>query len=768
MTTTSLRHIAAAALLAMGTSLGAQTLAELVNPFIGASTNTEKAGAYHGLGKTFPGAATPYGLTQVSPQTITGGDNGSGYSDEHTTIEGFSMTQMSGIGWYGDLGNFMVMPTTGGRLHTIAGREDGSLEGWRSHYDKKSERAHAGYYSTLLTDYGIRAELTASPHGGVMRFTFPKADTARIQIDLARRVGGTAEMEQVKVVGDNAIEGWMRCTPDGGGWGNGDGHARYTVYFHATFSRPLKSYGFWQADIADTARRKLEDVTSEPYLRGVARAAVSRQPRCKELTGRHIGFFTEFATEEGEAVEMNIGISFTDLEGARRNYRAELEGQTFQTVRARAEALWNKALACMEAEGGTRDERVIFYTSLYHTMIDPRVYTDTDGRYVGGDYEVHPATSAFTKRTVFSGWDVFRSQFPLQTIINLRLVNDMICSLLTMATESGRRYYERWELLNAYSGCMLGNPAVSVLADAYAKGIRGYDAELALEYAVNSSEKFGNGRLGYSPGQVGVSQTLEYAYTDWCTARLAAMLGKKDVEQRFMAKSQAWRNLWSDEMHWFRSKGDDGAWLPIPEDGRLTEWYGAMEANSLQQGWFVPHDIDGMVAVMGGRKKALADLEWMFANTPRNYRWNLYYNHANEPVHFIPYLFNRLGKPKLTQKWTRDILANAYQNCVEGLCGNEDVGQMSAWYVLTAAGIHQACPGDTRFELTSPLFDKLTIHLDPAYAKGRTFVIKTRGGSRRNIYIKRMWLNGKPYNKTFIDYSDIMAGGTLEMEMTDK
>ena len=768
MNTTSLRHFATAALLALSTAMGAQTLAELVNPFIGASTNTEKAGCYHGLGKTFPGATTPYGLTQVSPQTVTGGDNGSGYSDEHTTIEGFSMTQMSGIGWYGDLGNFTVMPSTGGRMSTIAGREDGSLKGWRSRYDKRSEQAHAGYYSTLLTDYGIRAELTASPHGGVMRFTFPKADTARIQIDLARRVGGTAEMEQVKIVGPNAIEGWMRCTPDGGGWGNGDGHARYTVYFHATFSRPLTSYGFWQADIADTARRKLEDVTSEPYLRCVARAAVSRQPYCKELTGRHIGFFTEFATAEGEAVEMNIGISFVDLEGARRNYRAELEGQSFSTVRAKAEAMWNKALACMEAEGGTRDERVIFYTSLYHTMIDPRIYTDTDGRYVGGDYEVHSATTAFTKRTVFSGWDVFRSQFPLQTIINPRLVNDMICSLLTMATESGRHYYERWELLNSYSGCMLGNPAVSVLADAYAKGIRGYDAELALQYAVNSSEKFGNGQRGYTPGSTGVSQTLEYAYSDWCTARLAAMLGKKDVEREFMRKAQAWRNLWSDEMGWFRPKGEDGSWLPIPKDGRLTEWYGAMEANSLQQGWFVPHDVDGMVAVMGGRKKALADLEWMFANTPRNYRWNLYYNHANEPVHFIPYLFNRLGKPKLTQKWTRDILSGAYQNCVEGLCGNEDVGQMSAWYVLTAAGIHQACPGDTRFELTSPLFSRLTIHLDPAYAKGRTFVIKTVGGSRRNIYIKRMRLNGKPYNKAFIDYADIMAGGTLEMEMGPK
>ena len=757
-----------ALMLAMYTSIGAQTPAELVNPFIGASTNTEKAGAYHGLGKTFPGAATPYGLTQVSPQTITGGDNGSGYSDEHTTIEGFSMTQMSGIGWNGDLGNFTVMPSTGSKMYTVAGREDGSIKGWRSRYDKQSEKAHAGYYAVRFADSGIGAELTASPHGGVMRFTFPKSDTSRLQIDLARRVGGTADMEQVKIVDSHTIEGWMRCTPDGGGWGNGEGHSRYTVYFHATFSKPLDNCGFWQAAIPDTAQRKIENVTADYYLQNVARAKVMRDPHQRELTGRHIGFFTEFATTAGEAVEMKIGISFVDMEGARRNYRAELDGQSFDNVKTRAEALWNKALSCMEIEGGTHDQKVIFYTSLYHTMIDPRVYTDVDGRYVGGDYEVHSADKSFTKRTMFSGWDVFRSQFPLQTIINPSLVRDMIASLLTMATESGRHYYERWELLNSYSGCMLGNPAVSVIADAWAKGIREYDGELALEYAINSSKRFGNDALGYTPGSLGVSHTLEYAYTDWCTARLAAMLGKTDIEQQFIKKSQAWRNIWSDEMKWFRPRNADGTWMEIPKDGRLTEWYGAMEANSLQQGWFVPHDIDGMADIMGGRKKAIADLEWMFANTPKDYRWNLYYNHANEPVHFIPYLFNRLGKPKLTQKWTRDILDNAYQNRVEGLCGNEDVGQMSAWYVLTAAGMHQACPGDTRFEITSPLFDKLTIHLDPAYAKGSTFVIKTIGNSPKNVYIKRMRLNGRPYDKTYIDYSDIMAGGTLEMEMAAK
>lgn len=745
-----LMSVTADAQAAMGKVCNPQP-ADYVNPFIGASTSVDAAGAYHGLGKTFPGATTPFGMTQVSPQTITGGDNGSGYSYEHETIEGFAMTQMSGVGWYGDLGNFLVMPTTGS-LKTSAG-------GWRSHYDKATETARAGYYSAFLNDYQIRVETTASQHGGILRMTFPKHEQSRIQVDLARRVGGTASEEQVSVVDDHTIEGWMRCTPDGGGWGDGEGHALYTVFFHAEFSRSFNDYGFWTADIPEGQSRHNKDVASEAYQQLLAKAKVIRGSQY--LQGKHIGFFTEFPTEPNEQVELKVGISFVSLDGARRNYAAELKDKHFEQVRHEAREAWNRELSRIIIEGGTDDERTVFYTALYHTMIDPRIYTDVDGRYVGGDYKIHENTGDFTKRTIFSGWDVFRSQFPLQTIINPSLVNDMLGSLVSMAEQSGREYFERWELLNSYSGCMLGNPAISVLADAYAKGIYRGDIEKAYQYAKNSSAKFGNDKLGFTPGTLGLSHTLEYAYTDWCLAQLAKALGKKADEREYMKKSQAWRLMFDKEKKWFRPRNEDGSWVEWPEQGRLEEWYGAMESNALQQGWFVPHDVKGMVAMMGGRKAVLKDLQWMFGQTPADMFWNAYYNHANEPVHFVPYLFNQLDAPRLTQCWTRFICAHAYKNKVEGLCGNEDVGQMSAWYVLSAAGIHQACPGDTRFEITSPVFHKVIFNLP----NGKQFVINAHDNSAKNIYIQSMELNGKPLRSYQIDYRDIMQGGTLDMKM---
>ena len=470
---------------------------DYVNPFIGASTSVGAAGVYHGLGKTFPGATTPYGMVQVSPNTITGGDNGSGYSDEHNTIEGFAFTQMSGVGWFGDLGNFLVMPTTG-ELYKVAGKENNdSIKGYRSVYNKVTETAKAGYYSVELTDYRIKVESSATPHCGILRFTYPSNKRSRIQIDLARRVGGTSTSQYIKVVDEHTIQGWMKCTPDGGGWGNGEGKADYTVYYYAQFSKPLADYGFWSADIPESWVRKRDEVVSIPYLTRVSQAPVIKDK--KELEGKHLGFFTEFPTKEGETVEMKVGISFVDMEGAANNFKQEIASKDLEQVKKEATDLWNKELSRIRISGGTEDEKTIFYTAMYHTMIDPRIYTDVDGRYVGGDYKIHTTDSAFTKRTIFSGWDVFRSQFPLQTIINPCLVSDELNSLISMAEQSGREYYERWEFLNSYSGCMLGNPALSVLADAYVKGIRTYDAEKAYRYAVNTSRHFGNDSLGYIP-----------------------------------------------------------------------------------------------------------------------------------------------------------------------------------------------------------------------------------------------------------------------------
>ncbi|MFT3739645.1 MAG: GH92 family glycosyl hydrolase [Breznakibacter sp.] len=749
-------------LLLYGLSAGCNTehkaamhLSDYVNPFIGASTHT--AHSYHGLGKTFPGAATPFGMTQVSPNTITGGDNGSGYSYEHTSIEGFAFTQMSGVGWYGDLGNFLVTPATG-ELKTVAGDPEKPGSGYRSRYSKESETAKAGYYSVLLTDCNIKAEATASPHGGILRFTFPENKDSRIQVDLARRVGGTSVYQYIEITENDAVRGWMQCTPEGGGWGNGDGKAGYTVYFYARFSKPLKSHGFWSAEIPDDWGRKLQDVTSERYRQRVAEARIIRDTT--RMEGKHLGFFAGFETQKDEEVLLKTAISFVDMEGAERNFMAELHERSFDEVYVDAREAWDRALGKITVKGGSENEKTVFYTALYHTMIDPRQFSDADGRYTGGDGQIH-MSKTFTRRTLFSGWDVFRSQFPLQAIINPRLVNDQVNSFISLAEENGTLHYDRWEFLNAYSGCMIGNPAVAVIADAYVKGIRDYDIRKAYGYARNTSGKYGNGANGYSTGPYSISSTLEYAYSDWCMAVLANALGEESDEQYFSERAKAYRNVFDPEKGWFRPRKEDGSWEEWPGNARTREWYGCIESNPYQQGWFVPHDIPGMVELMGGREKTLADLTAFFEDTPDSLLWNQYYNHANEPVHHIPFLFNRLDAPWLTQKWTRHICEKAYRNEVEGLVGNEDAGQMSAWYVLSASGIHPVCPGDVRYEITSPVFDEITFSFD----SGRKFGIKAVNNSPENVYIQSTELNGADWPHHAISYDDIMAGGELVLNM---
>jgi predicted alpha-1,2-mannosidase len=732
--------------------------ATYVNPFIGASTSIGAAGVYHGLGKTFPGATTPYGMVQVSPNTITGGDNGSGYSYEHKTIEGFAFTQMSGVGWYGDLGNFLVMPTTG-KLRTVAGKEgDTSLKGYRSLYSKETEKASAGYYSVELIPANIRVEATAAPHSGVLKFTFPKNEQSRIQIDLARRVGGTSTYQYVEIVDDQHIQGWMKCTPEGGGWGNGEGNADYTVYLYAELSKPMTTTGFWSANIPDNWTRLRDESQSSEYLQCVADAKIITD--AKKCEGKHIGFFSEFKTKADEVVVLKTGISFVDIAGARNNLAKEIANKKFEEVHQNAIALWNDALSKIKVETSCEEDKIIFYTALYHSMIDPRIFTDVDGRYIGGNDSIYKADS-FMKRTIFSGWDVFRAQMPLQTIIDPQLVNDELNSLITLAEQSGKEYFERWEFFNSYSGCMIGNPALSVFADAYAKGIRNYDIDKAYQYAVNSSDKFSNkDDLGFYGSTLCISNTLEYAYTDWCLAQVAKALGKEADAERFTNKGLYYRNIFDSSKGWFRPRLDNGEWEPWPENALITEDYGCIEANPYQQGWFVPHDIKGMVELMGGRDAVLKHLDFFFENTPANMLWNSYYNHANEPVHHVAYLYNRLQTPWQTQKWTRFTCKKAYFNSVEGLVGNEDAGQMSAWYVLSSTGIYPVCPGETIYEITSPVFDKVTYTIPET---GKKFTIIAHNNSPENIYIQSAKLNGQTYNKSNISHAEIVDGATLEL-----
>jgi predicted alpha-1,2-mannosidase len=749
-----------------------------INPLIGASTNVTL-----GEGKTFPGSATPFGMVQLSPDTITGGvkgpgyayegDNGPGYSYEQTTIEGFSFTHMSGVGAYGDFGNLQVMPTTG-PMKLDSGRVDHPGEGWRSAYSHADERAEANYYAVTLGTYGIRAELTAAPRAGIIRLTYPKTEMARIQLNLARRIGGTSTRQYVKVLGDRAIEGWMRCPSAGGGWGNGEGKVSYTVYFYMELSKPLERFGVWKIDVPDNAFPVQQGLAtayfhSDQYLELVRRGEVLIE--CKEQEGNHIGFFAEFPSlADGEKVMAKSGISFVSIDGARKNLSHDIPGWDFDEVRRTGRTLWDDALSSIEIEGASDAQRKIFYTAMYHSMIDPRMIADIDRNYTGGDGEVHTA-AGYTPRTIFSGWDVFRGEFPLMTLLNATMVNDEINSLVNLAATSRKGYLERWEIMNSYSGLMDGDPATSVILDAYSKGIRGFDVDKA--YAACRQTAAGTGdstnrpdndfylRHGYVPGQV--SWTLDNAYFDWCVGRMAASLGKTEDAHLFLARAANYKKIYDPHVGSMRAKNAAGDWIPWL--GKTAFGQGCTESNPLQQTWFVPHDVAGLIELMGGAEEFIQQLEDLFEKTPSSFGWNDYYNHANEPVHHVPYLFVYAGKPWLTQKWVRRVLTNAYRNDVNGICGNDDVGQMSAWYILGAMGFYPVCPGDGIYILGSPLFSRVTLHLDEKWYRQAKFTIVAENQAPDHPYIQSAKLNGKPLSRAWIRHSEIAAGGMLELVM---
>ena len=750
-------HLIALFALCLFSCTSQKTKVEYINPAIGAVTYGEKSENVHGFGKTFPGAATPFGLVQLSPDTRTGGDNGSGYSWNHKTIEGFSFTHMSGVGWYGDLGNFLVTPTIG-KLYTSKGEDDKPEAGYRSRFSHNDETIEAGYYSVQLSDYNVKAELSAAPRAGLIKFTFPKNDSSRIQIDLSRRIGGTSTEQYIKIENENTISGWMKCPPEGGGWGNGGGKADYMVYFYCQFSKPLADYGMWSVDIPDDWVRKREEVCSAPYQELVSNAKL--YSGLKELQGEHLGFFTNFKTQKDEQVLVKSGISFVSVEGAKLNLETDIPDWDFDGLVNKSKSLWNDAMASVTVEGRSEREKEIFYTSLYHTMIDPRAFSDSDGQYIGADKKVHK-TDNFVYRTIFSGWDVFRSQFPLQTIINPKLVNDEINSLIQLAELSGNNYFPRWEFLNSFSGCMIGNPAVSVVVDAYEKGIRNYNVNQAFEYAKNSVDMFGNTEFGYTPNSI--SETLEYAYTDWCVGRFAQSLGNTAAEKEYYDRSSNFKNIWNDEVNWFRAKDTLNNWKDWK--GKTTHGQGCVESNPYQQGWFVPHNIDGLGQLMGGQEAMKTELMNFFEQAPEDFLWNDFYNHPNEPVHHVPFMFNEMGLPRETQKWTRRICEAAYGTDAFGLCGNEDVGQMSAWYVLASIGIHPINPGDNKYQITSPVFNKIEIQLDKEYYGGNKFTIIAHNNSKENIYIKSIKLNGEKLDRYWITHDEIVNGGVLEMKM---
>lgn len=740
-----------------------------INPLIGASTSRAL-----GEGKTFPGPATPFGMVQLGPDTVTGGDNAPGYSYDDTTIEGFSFIRMSGVGWYGDFGNLLIMPSTGA-FKAASGRVDRIDEGWRSPFHHETEKAEAGFYSVWLDRYKIRADMTALPHAGILRFTFPDAERARIQMDLARRIGGTSTRQYVRVVDDHTVEGWMRCPQSGGGWGNGDGHVNYTVYFRTVFSKPLHAFGVWSIDMRGFDLHKgdgliADSLQSEEFYERARNARILAG--CTQMEDEHIGFFAEFPTADGEEVLVKAGISFVDLEGAKKNLEHDLPDWDFDAARNSARYQWNEALSSVAIEGGTQDEQTIFTTALYHAMLDPREISDVDGRYRAGDGSIRTA-KGHTPRTIFSGWDVFRGAIPLMTILNPELVNDLICSLVELSELSGKGYLSRWEIMNAYSGCMDGDPATSVILDAYRKGIRKFDAERAYAACRQTAAGIGDQTNrpqndfylahGYVPDQI--SWTLDNAYFDWCVGQFAQLLGKHEDAVAFLSRGQNYRKIYDPQVQSMHAKNLQGEW--VPWKGKTAFGQGCTESNPVQQTWFVPHDIPGLIALMG-EQQFVELLEDFFEKTPDSFGWNPYYNHSNEPVHHVAYLFTYAGRPWLTQKWVRRILQGAYRNAVNGIVGNDDVGQMSAWYVLGAMGFYPVCPGDGIYILGSPLFQRVTITLDPAWHSGRSFTIHAANNSAEHCYIQRASLNGKPLARAWISHSEIVSGGTLELDMGPK
>lgn len=753
----------------------------------------------HANSRCHPGACVPFGMVSPGPTTRHFEDAPSGYSAHDTLLTGFTFMHTSGSGWDAEFGNLLTMPSNG-PLNTCfglnckrlaeerkAGTDEALLMGFQSAFDPEGAEASAGYYSTLLKRYGIRTECTATPRCGAMRFTFPENELSRIQFDLAFRITGSSAHQEIEVLSDSTFAGHMRYTPLEGGWGNGRAGVYYDLYFYAELSRPMTSFGFWKADVPDGMSRCDVEVNSLDYIKLLTNSDVVREGRSFE--GNCIGFFTEFPTVDGEQVELKVGFSFVDAEGARRNFDAEAAGLSFDGIHAAARKAWASELGKIRVQGGTEAQRTIFYTGLYHASLDPRVFSDVDGRFVGGDGKVHSClgqgveseakgqgspgadaagegdSAGYTRRTLFAGWDVFRSHMPLQTIINPSLVSDLLNSQIALAEESGRGYFNRWEMLNAYSGCMLGNPTNSVLVDAYSKGIRTYDAAKALRIAMKSSELPLEGLSVYPDDMACVSAALENAYFDWCTGRLAELMDSTAIAKEFYRRGQAYRDWFYPEAGWFFPKDAAGNWREITPDWPTRLFYGTCECNLQQQGWFVPHELDSIVELTGGREKAVARLDTLFSRTAfGEYGWSDWYCHGNEPVHWIPFIYNRLGEPSKTQYWVREILDKCYTADVEGMTGNDDEGQMSAWYVLAASGLHQACPGDGLVEIMSPLFKRVEFALDPAYYPGGRFTVITHGaGDPSKRYIRRVRLDGRELDARQIDFSAIAAGSTLEL-----
>ena len=683
-------------------------LVSLADPFVGTG----------GHGHTFPGATVPFGMVQVSPDTRLEGWDGCSayhYSDEH--IYGFSHTHLSGTGC-SDYGDILLMPSMGEvRTHNGA---DGK-PGYRSRFEHAREWAEPGYYAVDLLEHGIKAEVTATPRVGVHRYTFP-AGAAHVLVDLRHR--DTLIDAAMAVHGTNEIRGFRRSRA----WSQDQ-----RVYFVARFSKPFAS-----ADLG----------TKEEPVGAV-----------------------HFDLEAGETLTVHVGISAVDVEGALRNLDQEAAELGFDTARNRARKAWQRQLAKIVVEGGTEAQRRTFYSALYHTSIAPNLFTDVDGRYRGTDLRVHTATDHI-QYTVFSLWDTFRALHPLYTITERARTRDFVRSMLAHYQDG--ESLPVWELWGWYTGCMIGYHSVSVIADAWAKGIRDFDAKLALEAMQHSANKDIRGlpsyrELGFvAAEQAGesVSRTLEYAYDDWCIATFAKATGHEDVAERFFERAGQWRNVFDPTTGFMRAKRNH-QWVGPFKPAEVNTHY--TEANAWQYSLFVPHDTNALMEALGGPKALEAWLDRLFtvsSQTSGREQADItgligQYAHGNEPSHHMAYLYAYAGVPAKTQARVREICDTLYSDRPDGYCGNEDCGQMSAWYVFSALGFYPVVPGAPEYVIGSPLFPRASIRLE----NGKVFRVEAKDVSTANTFVQRVWLNGKPHDTAVLTHDAIMAGGELVLEM---
>ena len=720
-----------------------------VNVFIGTG----------GHGHTFPGATLPHGMVQLSPDTrLFGWDACSGYYYDDTSIMGFTHTHLSGTG-IGDYGDILFMPVVGEKP-LIAGTAENPDEGYRSRFSHEQESARPGYYQVLLQDDSINVELTATLRAGLHRYTYPKASDARLIVDMEPTIHGHQHpVTQIRVVNDSTIAG-MKYTV---GWAK-----RHYVYFYAVFSSPF-DYKLY------SGTEYQSDSTSVTV--NTAKAVISF--RNLPADGR---------------VLAKVGISSVDEEGARLNVEAEIPNWDFEGVMKQANTAWNEALGKIDIETSDNDSRTVFYTSLYHAFIQPSLASDVDGRYRTMGHEIKQDAS-YTNYTVFSLWDTFRAAHPLYPIVTPEQNQAFIRSLLRKYDEGG--ILPKWELASNETGTMIGYHAVSVIADAMMKKQCDFDVKKALEACIRSSvydttgvtpmmdRQILNGKLmpvsikyknelGYIPcDKVGgsVSQGLEFAYNDWLIAQMMKEHNRKDLYDKYMELSRNYRNYFDPETKLMRGRLSDGSWITPFDPASVQRPSNYVEGNAWQWAWFVPQDVEGLMELVGGQKSFEAHLDTLFTTSSEltgdpNAAADVtgmvgQYAHGNEPSHHIPYLYNYAGAPRKTQALVDHILRTLYHNDPNGLSGNEDVGQMSAWYALSAMGFYSFCPGRPVYEIGRPIFDKVTIHL----SNGKDFVIQAKNNSVENKYIRSMKLNGEDLAEPRFSHFDLMKGGELIFEM---